>query len=116
MSDKIQELELKIVQLENQLKELVGPKEIDPEDLKTWRKVSGQLGIDPDLVGGINECKPVPFVCRVCRICTTCFVCTTCIVCRVCRICNVCYECSCGPCAGSLGNSASGLSRFNEFG
>ena len=104
MADKTQDLELRIVQLENQIKELTGTKDIDPEDYKTWKKVNTQLGFDTE-VCGINECKPIP-ICRVCKVCN---------ICRVCRICDVCYECSCGPCS-IVSTGMTGISRFNQFG
>jgi len=115
MADKMRELELKIVELESRLKQLSGP-DIDPEEMKTWRKVSSQLGFEPDQVCGVNECKPA--VCRVCNVCRVCGgICRVCNVCRVCRVCDVCYECSCGPCnVGGFGGFHSGATGFSELG
>src|SRR5436305_12502855 len=87
MEDRIKQLELKITELENKLKGMGAtggaPSTLDPEELKTYQKVSAQL----------------PQVCSTCSVCSVCHVCITCIVCRVCKVCNVCInECSCGPC------------------
>lgn len=100
MEDRIKQLELKITELENKLKDMGasgggGASGIDPEDLKTYQKVSAQI------------CS------SVCS--TVCSVCVACLVCRVCRICNVCInECSCGPCI-QYGSGIGGGGGFGGF-
>lgn len=94
MDDRIQKLELKITELENKLKGMGttggGSSSIDPEEFKTYQKVSAQL---------------TP---QICSVCSTCSVCVVCVVCRVCRVCQVCIqECSCGPCIMSQGGGFS---------
>ena len=97
MEDKIQKLELKITELENKLKELGASSapEIDPEDMKIYKKVSDQLSAG----------KYYP-----CSICTT-----ICSICKVCKICTICInECTCGPCIQYTpgGTQGEGFSNF----
>jgi hypothetical protein len=123
MKEEIEKLQLRITELENQLKSAGAQSaKIDPEEMKIFNKVLGQLGWDPDNTCGPNECR-VCIVncissCRVCKVCTTCVVCrtctvcNTCVVCRVCKVCTVCiHECSCGPCIAKT----PGLEGFNQF-
>lgn len=105
--EDIKKLELRITELENQLKTASGTAaNVDPEELKTFHKVSQQLGIG----GCINECQTSHcFVCTVCHHCTTCFHCITCFHCYKCN------ECICGPCIINHG-SAMGGGRFGSLG
>ncbi len=103
MKDEIKKLEIRIEELENQLKNIGSQmNDIDPEKMKVFKEVALQLGFDPDHVCGINECM----------------VCKGCIVCNVCRVCNVCHacinECICGPC--NLSNPGLGSGRFGGLG
>jgi hypothetical protein len=97
MEDRIQKLELRITELENKLKEAgasAGPPSIDPEDFKTYQKVSAQI-------------NPLSYSCSICIV--------TCRICTVCRVCNICInECSCGPCGGFLqgGGGGAGFGGF----
>jgi hypothetical protein len=108
MEQDVKKLELRIQELENQLKRYSVPK-IDPKDMEVFRKVAGQLGFDPDYVCGINECKiGSPYICH--------YICRVCWACNVCYVCNHCIaECTCGPCLMGPMTSA-GLSRFSELG
>jgi hypothetical protein len=101
MDENIKKLELRITELENQLKATGGAKaNIDPEELKTFQKVSQQLGMG----GCINECQP--------SICVACYHCFNCYHC-ICTRCNT--ECICGPCILNQGSSLGG-SRFGSLG
>lgn len=106
MPDDIKKLEMRITELENQLKQYQAPAavpDISAEELKAYQKVSSALSGFDDWGGGINECRPI----SVCRVCT---------VCRVCRICRPCInECVCGPCS-ICGISSGGGTRFQGFG
>jgi hypothetical protein len=103
MDENIQKLELRITELENQLKAAGGAKaNVDPEELKVFQKVSQQLGLS----GCINECQP-----SICSVCYHCYHCYSCIRC----ICVVCNECVCGPCILNQG-SALGAARFGSLG
>ena len=101
MQEKINQLELKVTELENKLKEMGGTSpQIDPEEMKTFHKVNAQLG---------------QFACRICSSCHSCFTCSVCRVCHVCRVCNFCiHECSCGPCIQTQGGNFGG-SAFGGF-
>jgi hypothetical protein len=106
MNEEIQKLELRITELENKLKtsQQGAQANIDPEDLKTYHKVSQQLGIS----GCINECQPsVPIS-----------VCYHCIVCHICHVCYRCInECICGPCVACYGSGGGlGGGRFGSLG
>lgn len=103
MDEDIKKLELRITELENQLKAAGGAKaNIDPEELKTFQKVSQQLGIG----GCINECQP-----SICSVCYHCYHCYNCIRC----ICVICNECICGPCILNQGGTMGG-GRFGSLG
>ncbi|HWK03527.1 MAG TPA: hypothetical protein VNS58_07840 [Puia sp.] len=98
MADEIQKLQLKVTELENQLKALsAGRQQVDPEEYKTYQKVSQQLGLS----GCISECAQ----CISCYHCYQCFTCARCIT-----------ECTCGPCAGACILSTSGGARFGSLG
>jgi len=102
----IKRLELRILELENQLKQYQGgaaAQDISKEEIAAFHKVSAALAAFDDWGCGINECRPV-VICRVCRICS---------VCRVCRICI--NECVCGPCnICSQGGMGGGFSGFGS--
>jgi len=77
MSDEIQKLQLKVTELENQLKTLsVARQQVDPEEYKTYQKVTQQLGLSTC----ISECA----VCITCYHCYHCIACIRCIACDVC--------------------------------
>ena len=107
MNEDIQKLELRITELENKLKSAQPSAQanIDPEDLKTYHKVSQQLGVS----GCISECKPVTPIsfCYHCISCHTCLVCYRCI-----------NECICGPCSVCIGVGGGGIGggRFGSLG
>ena len=93
----IKALEMRLQQLENQLKQFQpgGLADISQEELKAFAKVSAALsGLEEC---GINECRPV--ICRP-------------VICRICRVCDV--ECNCGPCGGTLTGGGGG--SFGTFG
>jgi hypothetical protein len=107
MADDVKVLEMRIRELENQLKEFQAaatPQALTREEVAAFQKVSAVLGVAEDWGGGINECRPIPI--QICRICT---------VCRVCRVCRICInECVCGPCnicsyGGGFGGGFSGF-------
>lgn len=102
MGDDIQQLQLKVTELENQLKTLMaGRQQVDPEDYKTYQKVSQQLGIS---AGCISECAQ----------CISCFHCYNCVV--SCLKCNTeCTGCGCG-CLVYSQQSAVGGTRFGSLG
>jgi hypothetical protein len=98
----VRRLELRIQELENQLKQFqaAAPQDITAEDLAAFRKVSAALSAFDDWGCGINECRPI-VLCRICR------------VCQVCRVCRVCInECICGPCNMGPGGGGGGFSGF----
>jgi hypothetical protein len=101
----IKRLELRIQELENQLKHFQAaavPQDISKDEIAAFHKVSAALASFDDWGGGIND-RPI-FVCRVCRVCQ---------VCRVCRICI--NECVCGPCnICSSGGQGGGFSGFGS--
>lgn len=105
MADDVKSLEMRVRELENQLKQYqaaAAPQALSREEVAAYQKVSAVLAAD-DWGCGINECRPI----QICRICT---------VCRVCRICRICInECVCGPCnICSYGGGAGG--GFSGFG
>jgi hypothetical protein len=100
----VKRLELRIQELENQLKQFqaaAAPQDLTREEIAAFHKVGSVLSAFDDWGCGINECRPV-IVCRVCS------------ACRACRVCRVCiFECSCGPCnVGGFGGSGGGFSGF----
>ena len=104
MADDVKALELRIRELENQLKQFqaaAGPQALTREEVAAYQKVSSVLAAD-DWGGGINECRPIYFC--------------ACHVCKVCKVCRVCInECVCGPCnVCSHGGGAGG--GFSGFG
>ena len=87
--NQIESLEMRIVELENELKTLRAsrePVDISAEELKAYQKVRGVMRQDVDFCG-INDCKPCTLVhCDVAPV-------------QV-RWPEPCiYECSCGPCS-----------------
>jgi hypothetical protein len=98
MSDEIQKLQLKVTELENQLKTLSGGRQqVDPEEYKTYQKVSQQLGLS----SCISECA----------VCITCFHCYQCLTCARCIT-----ECTCGPCSACIISAPAGGARFGSLG
>jgi hypothetical protein len=100
----VKKLELRIQELENQLKQFqaaAAPQDLTREEIAAYQKVSATLASFDDWGCGINECRPIG-VCRVC------------VVCRVCRVCRVCInECVCGPCnVCAQGGGGGGFSGF----
>ncbi len=101
MEDRIKKLELKITELENKLKEMGAAQApaIDPEDMKTYQKVSNQL-------------KACSIACAICQP----KICWPCIPHCICPcgpgFCQPCV-CTCGPCIAS-GSSGGGFSGFME--
>ena len=99
--DKIRRLELRIQELENQLKGFGGGAEaidLSPEDIAGFTKVQAALG----QAACLSECR----VCIINRCVGSCIV-----ACRCFGRCACIVECTCGPCmlgGGGLG----GLSRF----
>lgn len=99
----VRRLELRIQELENQLKQFqaTAQQDLTAEDIAAFRKVSAALSAFDDWGCGINECRPIVTLCRVCRIC------------RVCRVCI--NECVCGPCnVCSRGGGGGGFSGFGD--
>ena len=95
MSDDIKKLELRITELENQLKGLKGQggqADIDPADMKVYEKVSKQLGISAG-----TELQPM-------LRCIACLVCYRCV-----------NECICGPCNICVIGGVGGT-RFSALG
>ena len=102
MAEDVKKLQLRIQELENQLKQYqasAAPQDLTKEEIAAYRKVSSALSAFEDWECGINECRPLTIcVCRVCRVCRACQVCI--------------FECTCGPCiqTGGVGG------RFSGFG
>jgi hypothetical protein len=98
-------LEMRIVELENQLKELAArPRmaDISKDEFEAYLKVRGVLEYEPRDCG-INDCQP-------CEI----FRCSFCAVCQLCTPPCV-NECTCGPC--NMGRFQQGPSRrFGRLG
>jgi nitrate reductase beta subunit len=96
MEDQLQKLELRITELENKLKQggaAAGSSNVDPEELKTYQKVSAQL---------------LQITCYICRVCWHCWP-PLCIC-----PCGPGYHCTpCGPCIQSGG--AAGSAGFSDF-
>ena len=101
----IQKLEMRIIELENELKQLRArrePEDITADELKAFRKVSEMLHADFGEFCGINDCAR----CLVMR----CNIDPT-----VCRIVFCDIECTCGPC--NLGRfTRGGGGRFGGLG
>ncbi len=103
MSEDIKKMELRITELENQLKNAGAQNaNVDPEEMKVFQKVSAQLGVS----GCINECQPLR--CVACHVCSTCYHCYHCFHC-------LCNECICGPCILNK-PGAFGGTRFGGLG
>jgi hypothetical protein len=103
MEDDVQKLQLRITELENQLKAAGGPQaNIDPEDMKIFNKVSQQLGIGSQ--------ASTSFVCYNCYNCYSCYNCYNCYVCQRCI-----FECTCGPCIQYQPTTLAGM-RFSSLG
>ena len=105
--DMIRSLEGRIVELENELKQMRSSRQqaadITPEEMQVYMKVRGTLAWDPEGVCGINECSRC-----IVHLCYSCIN-----LCWICRVCDV--ECICGPCnLGGIGRG--GLSRFGGLG
>ena len=102
----IKQLELRIKELEDQLKQLRATHEavnISAEEVKAYRKVRDVLALDPDTECGINECSR----CIINRCINRCIV-NRCIV-------RCIFECTCGPC--NLGDfTIGGGGRFGNLG
>jgi hypothetical protein len=105
MAEDVKKLELRIRELENQLKQYqasAAPQDLTKEEIAAYHKVSSALSAFDDWGCGINECRPI----GICRVCS---------VCRVCRVCRVCInECVCGPC--NICTSGGGGGGFSGFG
>lgn len=103
MAEDVKKLELRVRELENQLKQFQAsaPQDITKEEIAAFQKVSSAISFG-DWECGINECMPIKFcACRVCR------------VCRVCRTCVCINECVCGPCnICGIGGGGGGFSGF----
>lgn len=106
MAEDIKKLELRIRELENQLKQqqaAATPQDLTKEEIAAYHKVSSALNAAAgDWDCGINECTPIKFcACRVCQIC------------KVCRTCVCINECVCGPCnICRIGGGGGGFSGF----
>ncbi len=105
-SEDVKKLQLRIVELENRLKQMMAarePTDISVEEVKAYRKVRDVLAADWGDFCGINDCMR----CIVTRCFTNCIV-TRCIV-------RCIVECTCGPCSpGRLGTGGGG--RFSDLG
>jgi hypothetical protein len=104
--DALRKLEMKVVELEDQLKKLgARPKAADltPDDIQAFLKVRQALGDWGEFCG--------PSDCQACRVCHQCVV--ACVRCQVCI-----FECGgCGPCACSrFTGGGSGAERFSGLG
>jgi hypothetical protein len=101
---KQEDLEMRIVELENQLKALLESRrapDISKEDMEVYTRVRDALHYEPDFCG-INDCMP----CIILR-------CFNCSICQLCSFCDV--ECTCGPC--NIGFTRRGaLGRFSKLG
>jgi hypothetical protein len=100
----VKKLEMRIVELENQLKELRAGRtqtRISADEMETYMKVRDSLDISWDDFCGINDCRPcVVRLCGVVRLCI--------------KRCDV--ECSCGPCNIGSGGFFGGGGRFGGLG
>jgi hypothetical protein len=108
--DKVAKLELRIRQLEDQLKTFraAEPQDLSADEVRAYAKVRGMLGGDVEFCG-INDCQ-------VCIVrCLRCLQCVSCVRCGLCTRCTPCVECVCGPCIAA-GGGTTGLRRFSELG
>jgi hypothetical protein len=108
--DKMKNLEIRIQELENELKGLRASRrelqDISADELRAYFKVKDTLVADWGEFCGINDCM----VCRICSV-QPCRVCVA--ICQVCQVCDV--ECTCGPCnVGGLMERQVG--RFRKLG
>jgi len=102
--EEIKQLQMRIVELENQLKEMRAARtqaRISTEELEAYMKVRSALQITWDDFCGINDCRP-----------SLCIV-GACIV-RCIRFCD--FECTCGPCNICSGGFSKGGGRFGGLG
>lgn len=101
MAEDVKKLELRVRELENQLKQFQAqatPQDLTKEEIAAYHKVSSAIAAG-EWECGINECMPIKIcACRICRICRTC-VCIN--------------ECICGPCnICRIGGGGGGFSGF----
>lgn len=98
----IKSLEMRIIQLESQLRaaQMRKPVDISADELKAYVKVREAISLDPAC--GINECWP----CIIYRCIYRCI--TVCIRCI--HRCDV--ECICGPCLAGGGGFGGGFSQM----
>jgi len=105
---EIEKLQIRISQLEDQLKSLRHPQaEITADDLKAHRKV--QEALFGGCSGCLTECTRCLGPCGVCQVLCIANCLTNCSL-----PCNT--ECTCGPCLQQFRPQSGGLGRFGGLG
>ena len=108
MAEEITKLELRIRELEDQLKGFRtarAPQSLTADEVSAYQKVRGVLAADFGDMCGVNECQQLrPCACYRCYFCHFCSRCIT--------------ECTCGPCLACWtgGPLAAGARRFGGLG
>jgi len=91
-------LEMRIVELENTIKQLVEARravDVSAAEMQTYVKVRNVL--EPDFCGP-NDCMVLCIRCTRCLLCVRCIRCIRCI-----------NECICGPCGSGSGSIGGGF-------
>jgi hypothetical protein len=110
--DAIKKLELRIKELEDQLKTARArpePEDISADELQAYLKVREQLAVDWGDFCGPNDCMPIR------RLCDRCIRWPSETISRCVHVCGCIFECFCGPCnVGGFGSG--GIQRFSGLG
>jgi hypothetical protein len=111
--DATKKLEMRIIELEDQLKELRArrePDDVSADEIRAYQKVRQMISADWGDFCGINDCMR----CLV-RLCGPCIKWPSETISRCVHLCACIIECSCGPCNVG-GFERGGLSRFSGLG
>ena len=110
--DAVRKLEMRIVELEDQLTQLRArpePKDVSADEVSAYIKVREMLAFDWGENCGINECM------RCIARCDSCIRWPSETISRCVTLCACIFECSCGPCnRGGFG--IGGRERFTGLG
>ena len=111
--DQIRKLELRIKELEDQLRSQRGQpdvSEISADDLQAYQKVREALQVDWGDFCGINDCARC-----IVRLCDRCIRWPSETISRCVHTCGCIFECFCGPCNWG-GFQQGGGGRFGGLG
>jgi hypothetical protein len=111
--DEVKKLEMRIVELEDQLKQLRArpePVDISADELRAYQKVREVLATDWGDFCGINDCMRC-----MARLCGSCIKWPSETISRCIRLCGCIFECFCGPC-NMGGFEGGGGARFSGLG